>query len=921
MDKIIGWIKDGSKTIKFLVIVLSILIISSFFYVIVQKILNTKNKETIKVLMVLPTKNKDGISKSMLNGAKVFTNSLNINKYEKYIYSIDLIDENDNNLMETLKTKISQNKYKGIIGFTDENIINKYNKILSGFNIPIYTAAKHSNEEYKNIKYFNYDEIEKSKFIANYMRNIKKERIAYFAHDNSKECKFELKNFENVYNRFKIPLTGVVTTEQDVKKYFNKVDFGAVYVCGDNKNIVNIVNDIKNSGTDLTIYSNEIFSLNSTINKFTKSADIIHSVSVLTPLLFDTANKEGQQFFNNYKEIFNKNPDWLSAVTYDMTNIAFTSQTTKKISHEGVIREYDLNQSNLFLFPLKMGEFNGKQLISVPIQLQQISNDKSIDNYIQALRDDRVLYVNSKFMYKTNVVYTGVKINSVEDIKETEDTVKLDFSIWFRYQGNFDPSDIVFLNSDITLGKPVEQIDKENDHYVRFRSKGIFKLNYFNKNRSYGVNIVNIIYKHKKLNYNNLLFVNDILGMPSNQKMLHIIKDRKVIDFRSGWEIDEFFVSQKLIKDYTEGKPQFVGFQGESPVFSMINIELQIQSIMMHAKDVINKDYFIFLLILGFIGLISIKLMESKQLGRYWYVQSYLLRLIFLPMFIISGGNMLLNWAYITLNSTYASNIVLIYDTIWWIIPAYLINMAIKRFIWNKIEEKAGKKVPAIIIMITTFVIYTLAISGVIAFVFDEELTSILAASGVLAMVIGLAIKSNIANIFSGIVLNVDKPFQVGDRVLITGKQGAKGKIIDIGWRSTTIRTGDGLLVTIPNSKITNTSLKNLKHNAQCDFSHNMFFNPDLDPEKIIKIILKSLHSNNVDSIILKDDESFGVAVQYLGVKLQEQNWVSHFKFSATLENIDLSSKVISQVSQELYKNFESENLKMQSSNNNMEKK
>ena len=66
-----------------------------------------------------------------------------------------------------------------------------------------------------------------------------------------------------------------------------------------------------------------------------------------------------------------------------------------------------------------MGQFNGDQLISTPIQLQDIKNKHSISNYIQALREGRVLFVNNNFMYKTNVVYTGIKVNSITNIKQS----------------------------------------------------------------------------------------------------------------------------------------------------------------------------------------------------------------------------------------------------------------------------------------------------------------------------------------------------------------------------------------------------------------------------------------------------------------------------------------------------------------------
>jgi branched-chain amino acid transport system substrate-binding protein len=57
--------------------------------------------------------------------------------------------------------------------------------------------------------------------------------------------------------------------------------------------------------------------------------------------------------------------------------------------------------------------------------------------------------------------------------------------------------------------------------------------------------------------------------------------------------------------------------------------------------------------------------------------------------------------------------------------------------------------------------------SGIVVFVFNQSPTSLLATSGILAMVIGMAIKDVIANVFSGVILNFERHFTVGDKIKI----------------------------------------------------------------------------------------------------------------------------------------------------------
>jgi hypothetical protein len=55
-----------------------------------------------------------------------------------------------------------------------------------------------------------------------------------------------------------------------------------------------------------------------------------------------------------------------------------------------------------------------------------------------------------------------------------------------------------------------------------------------------------------------------------------------------------------------------------------------------------------------------------------------------------------------------------------------------------------------------------------------------------------------LSDVFSGISLNIEKPFQIGDEILLEG--GAEGQVIEINWRSTHLRNSANVLVIVPNS-------------------------------------------------------------------------------------------------------------------------
>ena len=89
----------------------------------------------------------------------------------------------------------------------------------------------------------------------------------------------------------------------------------------------------------------------------------------------------------------------------------------------------------------------------------------------------------------------------------------------------------------------------------------------------------------------------------------------------------------------------------------------------------------------------------------------------------------------------------------------------------------------------------------------DKPLTSILAGLGVGGLAIALAAQDTVKNFFGSLVIFADKPFQIGERVVVDATDGV---IEEVGFRSTRIRTLDGHLVTIPNGELANKAIQNI---------------------------------------------------------------------------------------------------------------
>src|SRR6516225_9497861 len=140
---------------------------------------------------------------------------------------------------------------------------------------------------------------------------------------------------------------------------------------------------------------------------------------------------------------------------------------------------------------------------------------------------------------------------------------------------------------------------------------------------------------------------------------------------------------------------------------------------------------------------------------------------------------------------------------IWWILAAREL-VAVLALPAALRKTPIENKILSDIIAACIYVCSALAILG---FVFALPLQGIVATSGVIAIVLGLALQNTLGDVFSGLSLSVEKPFDVGDAVLLEG--GVEGKVIQINWRSTHLRNSENDVVIIPHSSMAKMRIQN----------------------------------------------------------------------------------------------------------------
>ena len=110
------------------------------------------------------------------------------------------------------------------------------------------------------------------------------------------------------------------------------------------------------------------------------------------------------------------------------------------------------------------------------------------------------------------------------------------------------------------------------------------------------------------------------------------------------------------------------------------------------------------------------------------------------------------------------------------------------------------------------------------------DVGALLAGIGIGGLALAMAAKDTVANIFGGITVFADKPFRVGDRIRI---QGHDGVVIEVGIRSTRLRTMEGPVVVVPNHKFTDSMVENVSEELSRRVRHELGLIYETPPAKL----------------------------------------------------------------------------------------
>lgn len=200
-----------------------------------------------------------------------------------------------------------------------------------------------------------------------------------------------------------------------------------------------------------------------------------------------------------------------------------------------------------------------------------------------------------------------------------------------------------------------------------------------------------------------------------------------------------------------------------------------------------------------------------------------------------------------------------------------------------------SRRVPKLLQEILTAVFFFVALIATVMLVLGFSVSGALASSGIVVAVVGFAIRNVVADTLSGVALGLEAPYRIGDWVDIDGV--VKGRVVEIGWRTTRLLSRDSTYLIVPNSqiarqKLTNFSAPQRHYRAQVQIT----LNHSLDAVSAKEILVTA---SKRSTLILSEPAPDARALAYNaeGIVYAVRYWVPSFA-----NEVDCRDSVLSEI-------------------------
>ena len=404
-------------------------------------------------------------------------------------------------------------------------------------------------------------------------------------------------------------------------------------------------------------------------------------------------------------------------------------------------------------------------------------------------------------------VRIGMRIRTLGPLDTSAQTFAAAFDLWLVGSHPLDPTGLVFSNAEtpVKLGELAATRSLDGQQYRLYRAQGAFR---------YRPSAADVANGRLRLNIslvNEASTADQVIILPDKEAstLLPVGLDEGPTTADGAWVVSKAALARRTVALPTLGDPFFPGASSSHSalvadfVLSQASPDLGQLMQKLAPPRLAAPVWLAMLVLLAFVPL----------LGRYhprpgpWRMLTVVLAL---GLLLAAMQAVFATYLASDLRPAIVQMIIDAFMAAWILLAAISLLGLLPTLAWEPLQRQTGAPVSA---LERTVVNVVIVLALVIYFLFEAlhmSAASVFAASGVLTVVLGIALQNIILDLFSGILLNLEKPFRLLDWVTVaTGGSPVHGQVRNMNWRTTQLQTRDNDMVSIPNSVMAKATVNN----------------------------------------------------------------------------------------------------------------
>ncbi len=211
-----------------------------------------------------------------------------------------------------------------------------------------------------------------------------------------------------------------------------------------------------------------------------------------------------------------------------------------------------------------------------------------------------------------------------------------------------------------------------------------------------------------------------------------------------------------------------------------------------------------------------------------------------------------------------------------WLAATFLAVRAFELLLAGRFERRSGRRPPGLVFLLVAIVAWTGSLTAMAAAVFGVSLTGALTTSSVLLAILGFALRSLIADLFYGITMALERPFEIGD--WIAGDDDVVGRVDEFSWRAVKLVTRDNVKIVLPNSQVASARVINYDQpDPACRTNLRITLGHEIEPARAKRLLLSAVQQVPESASVGRPAEAVIAGAEGHGLSWELRFWSPDF--------------------------------------------